>query len=196
MELLKLYKIKPHVTCINNPKSNGIIERFRSTLIEHLRIINQREEFKCTNNENKMKLANIAYNNSINAITKFSPKEILFGKTKIKRPFKITNEDYLNNHRIELNIINDIVKTRIIEEKVKRNNLTNAPENLPEKVKIKVDKRRVQKVKKPLYNTHKIEAYDPKLGVLKINKEKKFKVDKIKRPRNFNVSDAQKLTEE
>jgi len=155
MELLKLYKIKPHITCINNPKSNGIRERFHSTLIEHLRITNQREEFKNATNENKMKLAQIAYNNSINSITKFTPKEILFGRTKVRSPFKITNEDYLNNHRIELNVINDIVNTRIREEKIKRNNITlNAPENLPDKVKIKADKCRVQKIKKPLFNTH------------------------------------------
>ena len=45
-ELLNLYKIKIHMTCIANPKSNGIIERFHSTFIEHLRIINQRVELK------------------------------------------------------------------------------------------------------------------------------------------------------
>ena len=114
-ELLKMYKIKPHVTCISNPKSNGIIERFHSTLIEHLRIINQREELKNATNENKINLALIAYNNSMNSVTKLTPKEILFGRTKIQSPFetKVINEDYLNKHKTELNIINEVVNNRI-----------------------------------------------------------------------------------
>jgi len=49
----------------------------------------------------------------------------------------------------------------------------------------------VQKIKKPLFNTHKVETYDPKLGVIKLNKEKKYRVDRIKRSRRFTVSDAQ-----
>ena len=67
-ELLKMHKITPHMTCINNPKSNGAMERFHCTFIEHLRIINQRTELKNINNENKIKLAVIAYNQSNNEI--------------------------------------------------------------------------------------------------------------------------------
>jgi len=82
---------------VSNPKSNGIIEKFHCTLIEHLGIINQRTEFKNTNKENKIKLAIIAYNKSINQITKFAPKEILYGKTEFKSSFETNKiyEDYL-----------------------------------------------------------------------------------------------------
>jgi len=190
-ELLKLYKIKPHVTCIRNPKSNGIIERFHSTLIEHLRIINQRAELKNVTNENKIKLAQIAYNDSINSVTKLTPKEVLFGRTKIRSPFKsqIINEDYLNNHQIELGIINDLVKLRIEKEKIKRNKTTlTMPENLPDKVKVKANKRMIQKIKKPLFNTRKVENYDSKLGVIKLKENKRYRIDKIKRPRRFAVT--------
>ena len=71
-ELLKMHKITPHMTCVNNPMSNGIIEKFHCTLIEHLRIINQRTELKNINKEDK--IAIIAYNESINQVTKFAPK--------------------------------------------------------------------------------------------------------------------------
>jgi len=81
-ELLKMYKITPHVICVSNPKSNGIMEKFHCTIIEHLRVINQRNEFKNESKENKIKSAIIAYNESINQITKYTPKEILFSKTK------------------------------------------------------------------------------------------------------------------
>ena len=138
-------------------------------------------------------MALIAYNDSINSVTKLTPKEILFGRTKIQSPFKtqITNEDYLNNHQIELNIINDLVKTRIREEKIKRSKMTlNMPEKLPDKVKIKANKRMIQKIKKPLFNTHKVENYDSKLGVIKIKERKKYRIDKIKRPRRFAMSDT------
>ena len=87
----------------------------------------------------------------------------MFGKQKIKETFKTINEDYLNNHQIELNAIKELVNTRIREEKLKRSNTTlNMPEKLPNEVKIKEDKRRIQKIKKPLFTTQKIETYDPK----------------------------------
>ena len=43
--------------CINNPKSNEIVERFHFTLIERLQIINQKIELKNASNENKINLA-------------------------------------------------------------------------------------------------------------------------------------------
>ena len=51
-----------------------------------------------------MKLATIAYNESINQIPKFAPKEILYGKTEHKSPFETNKlyEDYLNSHRENL----------------------------------------------------------------------------------------------
>ena len=86
-----------------NPKSNGIVERFHSTLIEHLRIINQRTELKNISFQNKINMAIIAYNNSINLITRLTPNEILFGKEKKYNPFKVNvnNNDYINNHHNE-----------------------------------------------------------------------------------------------
>jgi Reverse transcriptase (RNA-dependent DNA polymerase)./Integrase core domain. len=65
-ELLKMHKITPHTTCISNPKSNGAIERFHCTLIEHLRILNQRTELKNVNKKKKKKKRIDQPNNEIN----------------------------------------------------------------------------------------------------------------------------------
>ena len=180
-ELLNSYKIKVHMTCIANPKSNGIIERFHSTLIEHLRIINQRMEMKNVNSGNKIKMALIAYNNSINLITKLSPNEILFGKIKQYNPFEnnATNDDYLENYNDELKIIHEIVRNKIVNEKLKRYKQEHTlPNEIPNQVRIKANKRLISKIKKPLYHSNEVKSYDPKLGVIKLNENRKFKLNK------------------
>ena len=109
------------MTCVSNPKSNGTVEKFHCTMIEHLRILNQRNELKNVNKENKIKLAIIAYNESINQITKFTPKEILYGKVENKSPFEEhkMREDYLNQYKENLKFIHDLTKSRIEKEKAK-----------------------------------------------------------------------------
>lgn len=67
-ELIMWYKIKIHFTSTQHLQSNGICERFYSTLNEHIRIFNNREEFKNKSIENKIKYALVAYNSSINNI--------------------------------------------------------------------------------------------------------------------------------
>ena len=146
-ELLKMYNVKPHMTCISNPKSNGVIENFHCTLIEHIRIINQRNEFQNLSKENKIKLSLIAYNESINQVTNYTPKEILFGKNKNNLPFETNdcNSDYLNQHKNNLRIIYEIIKGKIENEKLKRKKQNfDAPDRLPNKVKLKVNVRNIQ----------------------------------------------------
>ena len=56
------------------------------------------------------------------------------------------------------------------------------PEKIPEKVKIKANKRMIQKIKKPLFNTHKVENYDSKLGVVKLKQKINIASTKLKDP--------------
>lgn len=79
-----MYNINIHMTCVDNPKSKDLIERFHLTLIEHLRILNQREHFKQKSNTEKIQFATIAYKNSISSITKYASNEVLFGLVKTK----------------------------------------------------------------------------------------------------------------
>ena len=65
------------------------------------------------------------------------------------------------------------------------------PEDIPNRVKIKENTRNIQKIKKPLYQTLELIDYDTKLGVIKVkDNNKKFRINKIKRPRRFIISEA------
>lgn len=191
-DLLNTYNIKIHTTCVDNPKSNGLIERFHSTIIEHLRILNQRQNFKQHNTFKKIQLALIAYNNSINSITKFTPNEILYGSEKQNEilKYKNCNEDHLQEWQYKLKLLKENVDENIRKEKNKRflkqKPLKQNLESLKlDKVLIKEGKRRIQKIKKPLFKIHKVEEYNPKLGLIKVDSNKKHKIDKLKRKRLF-----------
>lgn len=45
-DLLKTFKIDVHLTSVNHPESNSIVERFHSTLREHMRILSNTPAFK------------------------------------------------------------------------------------------------------------------------------------------------------
>ena len=85
--------------------------------------------------------------------------------------------------------MHEIIKTRIENEKLKTKILKyEIPKEIPDKVKIAVNKRNIQKIKKPLYQTQKLIDYNEKLGVVKLeDNNKKFRIDKIKRPRRFVI---------
>ena len=87
-----------HYITVNNPQSNGAIERFHSTIIEHLRVI--REKMKIKNDIlNQMPYAILGYNNSIHSVTKQKPIDVINGHLNSKDPFNLDlNEKLLNNY--------------------------------------------------------------------------------------------------
>ena len=97
-EFLKTHQIKIHYITVNNPQSNGAIERFHSTIIEHLRVI--REKMKNKNDIlNQMPYAILGYNNSIHSVTKQKPIDVINGHLNSKDPFNLDlNEKLLNNY--------------------------------------------------------------------------------------------------
>lgn len=99
-ELLKSHKIDIHFTTPSHHESNSPIERFHSTLIEHLRILQQKHPKE--NIINLMKYGIIAYNNSLHSTTKFSPFELTFGHTNLRDPLDLIEttfySDYVYNH--------------------------------------------------------------------------------------------------
>lgn len=191
-DLLKNYKVNIHVTCVNNPKSNGLIERFHSTLIEHLRILNQRPDARNYETLPKIQLAVIAYNNSLNLNNKFTPLEVLFGSDKDKNVLKFQNpnEDCLQDYKSKLQLINDQINNKIKAEKNKRflkqkSKIDNIQDLKLDNVLIKEGPRRIQKIRKPLFKVHKVERFNPKLGRLTVSNKRTHKIDKIKRKRLF-----------
>lgn len=100
-ELLKTHKINVHFTTPSHHESNSIVERFHSTIIEHLRIL--REVHPDEANSDLMDYAIIGYNNSIHSATKFTPFELTFGHTNLRNPHEIFLPDtffteYVNTH--------------------------------------------------------------------------------------------------
>ena len=82
--------------------------------LKNLQIINQSLIKK-----NTITSALMAYNESINQVTKFIPKKVLYGKTDTSSSFEVNKcyEDCLNQHKDNLKIIPDVIKTRIENEK-------------------------------------------------------------------------------
>ena len=120
-ELLKAHKINIHFTTPFHHESNSPIERFHSTLIEHLRILNER--FKNENVKELMQYALIAYNNSIHSATRFTPFDITFGHTNSRDPCDLINTtfyaDYILNHKEKLKHLYQDVKDKLETNKLK-----------------------------------------------------------------------------
>lgn len=67
-EFTQLHKIQNHKTLPHSPNDNGNIERFHSTLLEHLRLLKLQQK-----NEpviNLMPYVILAYNSSVHSFTK------------------------------------------------------------------------------------------------------------------------------
>ena len=91
-ELLKIHKINIHFGTPLHHKSNSIVERFHSTLIEHLRILRQTTS-NCSAFQ-LMKYALIGYNNTIHSSTNFTPFELTFGHTNIRDPCHLVETSF------------------------------------------------------------------------------------------------------
>jgi transposase InsO family protein len=96
-ELLDMYKVKTHFTTIRNPQSNGSIERFHSTLLEHVRI--QTALYPRTSTYELVINAIIAYNSSIHSMTNKTPFEIVSGHLDSQDPLDINkNKEYIQQY--------------------------------------------------------------------------------------------------
>lgn len=113
-EFTKLHKIEHHKALAHNPNSNAIVERFHSTILEHLRILKleQRNEPAI----NLMPYAVLAYNSSIHSFTKCRPLDVITGHFDPRDPVSIDMNEHLlqqyildHKHRMNkvYNMLND-----------------------------------------------------------------------------------------
>lgn len=121
LEFFKTHQIKTHFITVNNPQSNGAIERFHSTLIEHLRVLRAKNNGKI-DILNQMPYAILGYNNSIHSVTKQKPIDIINGHLNTKDVFDINlNEKLINNyiqeHREATREIYKQINDRLITQK-------------------------------------------------------------------------------
>lgn len=125
-----LHGIKTHYTTPLHPNSNGIVERFNSTLLEHIRIIKAES--------NKIPLCDVipyailGYNNSIHSVTKMKPLEIITGHLEVNDPFNVKLNkdfmtDYILQHKKKLNLMYEQIHEQMVTNKqkiIEKRNLT------------------------------------------------------------------------
>lgn len=194
-EFLQLHKIDIHFISSQHPESNGIVERFHSTLIEHIRLFNNRENFKNEDIKSKVQYAIIAYNNTKHSTTKCTPFEIITGHLDINDPTSINVEQqiaaqYNQSHREKTKLIYQQIQEQIKNKKEKvigklNENREEVPD-IPEKVFIK-NKQKCSKTR----NKYKIEHLS------KINKQRKTAKMKIRNPQateNIHLSNVKRPT--
>src|SRR5436190_7783408 len=207
-KVLKLHKIQTHFVSIDNPNSNGIVERFHLTLIEHLRILNVQKEYSNLKLKEKEKYALLGYNNSIHSVTKFQPLKLIFGYTG-KDGIELDDElpliqNFNETHKEKMKLLFGKTKENIMKQKEKLlSKEKEIDEKLPESVEeilVKQNIRHSGKITKPKFVKHKVKELKDKTEVVITEKDKKFKLSKLKRPRKLIkesvISDASCLQQE
>nr|CAH7757834.1 unnamed protein product [Callosobruchus chinensis] len=96
-EFAKLHRINLHYTTSKNSNSNSPIERFHSTITEHLRAL--KLHFPKKDVTALMPYAILGYNNSIHSVTKRKPIEIINGHLDARDPFDLdVDKELMNNY--------------------------------------------------------------------------------------------------
>lgn len=86
-EFMKLHKIQHHKIAPHTPNENGIVERFHSTILEHLRILKIEQKNEPT--VNLMNYALLAYNSSIHSFTRCRPIDVITGHFDPRDPLDL-----------------------------------------------------------------------------------------------------------
>lgn len=86
-EFVRIHKMQHHKVAPHTPNENGIVERFHSTILEHLRIL--KLEKKGESVINMMPYAILGYNSSIHSFTKCKPIDVITGHFDPRDPFDI-----------------------------------------------------------------------------------------------------------
>lgn len=128
-EFIRLHCINHHRTLPHSPNDNGIVERFHSTILEHLRILRLRQKDEPV--ANLMPYAILAYNSSVHSFTKCRPHDIIRGHFDPRDPVDINMtehlmQQYILTHRDQMKTVYDVInnftltdRTNIIENRNK-----------------------------------------------------------------------------
>ena len=195
-EFLAVHKVEIHFCSPHNPASNGMIERFHSTFLEHLCLLNNREEFKKDPLRLKVLFAVIAYNNSLHSATKMVPMDVINGNadnvTDIDIDVELLNH-YMQEHRQKL--INELVNKNLQTNKERtigyhNRNREDVPD-LPEKVFVRSNfrsKERNRFKKHTVKTSNKVrKTFEPTIDHKKTGRKyKKLHIANVKRPTKTN----------
>lgn len=118
-EFTRLHKINHHRTLAHAPNDNGIIERFHSTLLEHLRILRLRQKDEPI--INLMPYAILAYNSSVHSFTKCRPHDIIRGHFDPRDPSDIN----MSEHLMQQYILTHKDRMKAVYENINESSLEN-----------------------------------------------------------------------
>lgn len=118
-EMAKVYNIDLHFITPNHPNANGQIERFHSTLLEHIRIFKLNKKHNKTPIEQLILLSLIAYHSTIHINTGKTPQEIIYGNRHTTLNQNITMNNLINDHIEDMKLIHQQVKDHNLQNKTK-----------------------------------------------------------------------------
>lgn len=178
-EFLAENNVQIHFTSVNSSNSNSTVERFHSTLLEHLRIIMNHEKLTL---KESLRKALAAYNNSINLITKFAPFELFFGR-KFDEPLEIDIEK-IKEKKIEIQskAYNNSLQTKTNYIEKFNENRVEPNENLPEEAYLRnrvTNKLQARNRKLKIQRQKRLNAYD--------QNDIKYHKNKINKPRKISL---------
>lgn len=132
-EFCKTHNIELHFTTIYNPNSNSPVERFHSTLVEHLTIL------RLTNKEKSysklMPYALYAYNSSIHSSTDFTPFQILLGReTDNQLTEREIVTEFVHEHSKNLNTLFQHINAQLANKQQQRLQKLNKTRETPPQV--------------------------------------------------------------
>lgn len=189
-ELLNLHKIKLHFCSPNHPQSNGVVERFHSTLIEHVRLLNTKGFLK-TPISKKIIYAINAYNHSIHSSTKLKPIDVIKGHITNDNPFDINIDqtllnDYIIDHRERTKILYAKINEDLLNEKEKRTEKVNRNRDSPEIFqpgqKVFIKKHIRQKTANKFNKSTILKSTDNERKTASTESRDKIHMDNLKRP--------------
>lgn len=119
-EFTRLHNIQHHKILAHTPNENGIVERFHSTILEHLRIL--KLEKRNESIINLIPYALLAYNNSIHSFTKCRPIEIITGHFDPRDPIDIKISEhllqqYVLEHREQMSKVYDLINETALHQR-------------------------------------------------------------------------------
>lgn len=177
-------KINLHVTSIQSSTSNSPVERFHSTLLEILKIVNVNKEYKNKPLEFRLCQAIFTYNNSIHSATKCTPFELFFGRkhgTNLLPTIadvEIHKEDFYNE-----------INPKIYDHKMKNLNRANKdredPLDYPSDQPIYMKQPKQNNKMTPKFKKTELKTQN-KVTIVD-SKNRKLPKQKLRRPKKFQV---------
>ena len=208
-EFALAHDINLHFVASQRPESQGIVERFHSTLVEHIRLLNRKNPFTKEDVKSKVKHALLGYNNSIHsALGKYTPFEILYGHASQNTLLDLSVDqtlvsNYISRHKEKMTAIYHQTHDQMHANKSKKiEKLNENREDLPP-IPTEVHIKTIQKQSKtkPKYNKEKINEINPELKIATIvprhhNQVEKIHLSNVKRPRKFTRNELRTVWDE